>query len=153
MAVTIRTDDPTASPTLALVTAHLTDMHAQTPVESVHALGIHELCDPSIVFWSAWAGDRIAGIGALKQLETGDGEIKSMRVDDAFRGTGVGRAVLRHIISHAKIEGMPRLWLETGSTASFLPARSLYASEGFMRCEPFGDYRRDPRSVFMTRGL
>jgi putative acetyltransferase len=48
---------------------------------------------------------------------------------------------------------MPRLWLETGSTESFIPARRLYASEGFTPCEPFGDYRCDPLSVYMTRSL
>ncbi|MEQ6897564.1 GNAT family N-acetyltransferase [Microbacterium sp. KR10-403] len=153
MAVTIRADDLTASPTRALVAAHLSDMHAQTPPESVHALDIDALRVPSVRFWSAWAGDRIAGIAALTLLAAGDGEIKSMRVAEEFRGTGVGRALLRHIVMNAEIDGMPRLWLETGSAESFLPARNLYASEGFVECGPFGDYQVDPLSVFMTRAF
>lgn len=31
------------------------------------------------------------------------------------------------------------------------PARRLYASFGFVRCPPFGDYGPGPNSVFMTR--
>ena len=35
----------------------------------------------------------------------------------------------------------------------FEPARTLYASYGFVRCEPFADYRVDPYSVCMTQEL
>jgi len=34
--------------------------------------------------------------------------------------------------------------------AAFEPARRLYAASGFSYCEPFGDYVKDPNSVFMT---
>ena len=47
---------------------------------------------------------------------------------------------------------------DTGGSASrpqdfFLPARRLYAKAGFRECGPFGDYRLDPNSVFMTLEL
>jgi putative acetyltransferase len=48
---------------------------------------------------------------------------------------------------------MSRLSLETGSWAYFAPARTLYARHGFVECAPFGDYRPDPNSVFMTLAL
>ena len=48
---------------------------------------------------------------------------------------------------------MRRLSLETGSWPYFLPARALYARHGFVECGPFGDYREDPNSVFLTRTL
>jgi putative acetyltransferase len=95
----------------------------------------------------------IAGIGALKLLDHERGEIKSMRVADGFRGTGVGRALLRHIIAEARERGLTSLWLETGTTPDFAPARRLYVSEGFVECGPFEGYSRDPFSVFMTRAL
>jgi putative acetyltransferase len=76
-----------------------------------------------------------------------------MRVDDRFRGTGVGRAILRHLVAEARSRGMSSLWLETGSPEDFVPARRLYESEGFVECVPFGDYVDDPFSVFMTRVL
>ena len=49
--------------------------------------------------------------------------------------------------------GLRSLWIETGSAPAFQPALRLYESAGFRRCGPFGDYREDPFSVFMTREL
>ena len=105
----------------------------------------------SLTVWSAWIDDELAGVGALKALDAERGEIKSMRVDDRFRGAGVGRALLRHIIADARRRRMTSLWLETGTTADFAPAQRLYESEGFELCGPFDDYTLDPFSVFMTR--
>jgi putative acetyltransferase len=76
-----------------------------------------------------------------------------MRVDDRFRGRGVGRAILRHIIHDARERGMTSLWLETGSTDDFLAAQRLYESEGFTACGPFDGYVLDPFSVFLTRSI
>ena len=76
-----------------------------------------------------------------------------MRVDDRFRGYGVGRAILRHIIADARGRGVTSLWLETGDGPEFVPAQRLYESERFVRCGPFEGYSLDPFSVFMTREL
>ena len=46
-----------------------------------------------------------------------------------------------------------RLTLETGSMEYFAPARKLYEKHGFTPCEPFGEYKPDPYSVFMTLSL
>ena len=146
-------DDLSGSATVALIAHHLAGMHAQTPVESVHALGIDELRHPDVTVWSAWRSDSLAGVGALKRFGDADGEIKSMRVADAHLGTGVGRALIRHIVAEAQAAGLHALWLETGSDAAFAPARALYASEGFTVCDPFGPYRPDRHSTFMTRTL
>jgi putative acetyltransferase len=151
--IEIRPDDLTTDASRRLVAFHLAGMHDTSPPESVHALGIDALRHPSIAVWSAWMDDELAGIGALKALDDERGELKSMRVDDRFRGTGVGRALLRHIIAEARSRGLTSLWLETGSTDEFLPAQRLYASEGFAVCGPFGDYELDPFSVFMTRSI
>lgn len=183
MTIEIRIDDLTRPETQALVAAHLSGMHEFSPAESVHALDVEKLRDPSITFWSAWVGARqqaggvgrsptegarqqagalgrspienwtIAGIGALKALDAERGELKSMRVADGFRGTGVGRALLRHIMGEARARGMTSLWLETGTSADFAPAQRLYESEGFTVCGPFEGYAHDPFSMFMTRTL
>jgi putative acetyltransferase len=128
-------------------------MHDTSPPESVHALDADGLRDPSISFWSAWIAGELAGIGALKTMDAERGELKSMRVDDRFRGAGVGRALLRHIIEDARERGLHSLWLETGTSQDFVPAQRLYASEGFVECGPFDGYALDPFSVFMTRSL
>lgn len=149
----IRIDDLSDPAVLGLIASHLDGMHDTSPPESVHALDIDDLRHPSITFWSAWAGGELAGIGALKTMDAERGELKSMRVDDRFRGTGVGRAILRHIVAAARERGMTSLWLETGSPDDFVPAQRLYESEGFTRCGPFEGYTDDPFSVFMTRTL
>jgi putative acetyltransferase len=151
--IDIRIDDLSGAATRALITAHLEGMHDTSPPESVHALDIDGLRHPSITFWSAWVDGELAGIGALKTMDAGRGELKSMRVDDRFRGTGVGRAILRHIVAAARERGMTSLWLETGSPDDFVPAVRLYESEGFTQCGPFEGYAHDPFSIFMTRTL
>ncbi|MBM3217403.1 MAG: GNAT family N-acetyltransferase [Candidatus Rokubacteria bacterium] len=146
-------DDLTGAPTRALIARHLAGMHEHSPPESVHAFDVDKLRQPGVTFWSAWLGDDIAGCGALKRLDAQRGEIKSMRVADAFLGRGVGRAMLEHLMAEAKARGMRSLWLETGSAPAFIPALRLYESAGFVRCGPFEDYEEDPFSVFMTREI
>lgn len=65
----------------------------------------------------------------------------------------MGRAVVRHLLDTARERGFVRVSLETGTMAAFAPARALYASEGFIPCPPFADYRESPNSVCMTREL
>ena len=151
--IDVRIDDLSGQDVQALIRSHLDGMHDTSPAQSVHALDIEGLRHPSITFWSAWVDGRLAGIGALKAMDAERGELKSMRVDDRFRGAGIGRALLRHIMGEARARGMRSLWLETGSTDDFLPAVRLYESEGFTRCGPFDGYTDDPFSVFMTRAL
>lgn len=136
-----------------MIARHLGGMHENSPPESVHALDVEALKDPSVTFWSAWVDDEIAGCGALKRLDAARGEIKSMRVADGFLGKGIARAILEHIIAEARRMGLGSLWLETGSGDAFVPAVGLYQSTGFERCGPFGDYVEDPFSVFMSRRL
>jgi putative acetyltransferase len=151
VAITFRVDDLTGAATQALVARHLRGMHASSPPESVHAFDVAKLRQPGVTFWSAWVGDELAGMGALKQLDAARGEIKSMRVADAWLGKGVGRAILDHIIGEARRLGMTSLWLETGSSPPFTPALKLYETAGFTRCGPFDGYVEDPFSIFMTR--
>lgn len=137
----------------ALLSLHVSRARAVTPPGSSHALDLSGLRQPSIRFWSAWLGDTLAAVGALKRLSAEDGEVKSMHTAEALRGRGIGRAMLDHIIAAAREAGLSRLWLETGSFAYFAPARALYAKAGFVECDPFGDYRPDPNSTFMTLSL
>ena len=148
-----RVDDLSGAPTQSLVKRHLAGMHENSPPESVHAFDLDKLRQPGVTFWSGWAGGEIAVMGALKRLDAANGEIKSMRVADAFLGKGAGRAMLEHILAEARSAGIATLWLETGSTDAFMPALKLYESAGFVVCGPFADYRLDPFSVFMKRDL
>ena len=143
-------DDPRVQ---ALLAYHVSTARAQTARGSAHALDLSGLKAPGIQFWSAWDGDEVVGVGALKPITPSHGEIKSMHTQQTRRRAGVGSALLRHIISAARAMGMTRLSLETGSWPYFDAARAFYARHGFVECAPFGDYNPDPNSVFMTLEL
>ncbi len=145
----IEIDDLTRPAVHALLAEHLQDMHALSPAESVHALNLDGLRVPEVTFWTAWDDVGLAGSAALKQLTPRHGEVKSMRTPTARRRQGAGRALLVHVIDEARRRGYQRLSLETGSHPAFLAAHRMYEKFGFQYCEPFGDYREDPNSVFM----
>jgi putative acetyltransferase len=149
----IEADDLSRPEVHALLREHLANMYELSPPESVHALDLSKLRSADITFWSVWDADTLIGCGALKEMSATEGEIKSMRTPNAMRRRGAGRAVLMHIIEEARARGYRRLYLETGSQAGFAPARNLYSSFGFTPCGPFGDYKLDPNSVFMTLEL
>jgi putative acetyltransferase len=143
-------DDPRVA---ELVKTHLTRARAETAVGSSHALDLSGLRAPDVTFWSAWEGNELAGVGALRALDATHGEVKSMFTAETMRGRGVGSAILRHIMQQARARGMTRLSLETGSWPYFEPARALYRRHGFKECPPYAHYRPDPNSVFMTLEL
>ena len=149
----VKPDDLSGPEVADLLTEHLNEMHVHSPPESVHALDLDALRKPEISFWTVWSGEKLAGCGALKELDPSHGEIKSMRTSHEFRGLGAGKLMLRRIIAEAEKRGYTRLSLETGSMEHFDPARRLYESFGFKMCGPFADYVLDPNSVFMTKSL
>lgn len=149
----IRPDDLTDERVLALLRLHLETMAPTAPEESRHALDLDGLRRPDITFWCLWDGEALAGFGALKRLSPEHAEIKSMRTAPGYLRRGIAARILAHIIDAAKQRGFRTLSLETGSMAYFEPAHRLYESFGFTRCEPFGDYKPDPLSLFMTMSL
>jgi putative acetyltransferase len=151
--VQIRVDDLSHPAVLALLSTHLTAMAEVSPPESRHALDVSGLQKPEITFWTLWDQDQLLGCGALKALDSGHGEVKSMRTAPGHERRGVASTMLRHLIQEARSRGYRRLSLETGAMAYFEPARQLYRKFGFVDGAPFGSYREDPNSVFMTMAL
>lgn len=149
----IKIDDLKGAEIYGLLQEHLKSMFELSPPESVHALDIEALRKPEITFWTVWENNELLGCGALKELDSRHGEIKSMRTASRHLRKGVAKYVLNHIIAEAKRRGYSRLSLETGSMKAFEPASRLYAGFGFTYCAPFADYVEDPNSVFMTREL
>lgn len=149
----IRVDDLRGPEVAALLTLHLDDAAKHSPPGSVHALDLDALRGPDITFWTAWEGDDLLGCAALREIEPGHGEIKSMHTALAHRGKGVAAAIVEVVINEARQRGLKRLSLETGSTEAFAPARALYARFGFTKCAPFGAYVEDPFSTHMTLDL
>lgn len=136
-----------------LITAHLEEMKKNSPPESIHALPLAELKKQGVTVWSVRDGEELLGCGALKELSSDHGEIKSMRTAAHHMRKGVGRYMLNHLLQEAKRRGYSRISLETGAMSFFEPARKLYESVGFDSCPPFGSYEEDPNSLFMTKEL
>lgn len=149
----IERDDLSRPEVHALLHAHMQAMRTLSPRDSVHALDLDGLRAPEITFWTIWEGTRLHGCGALKELDRGHGEVKSMHTPAALRRRGAGRAMLAHIVAEARIRGYARLSLETGSAEAFTAAQRLYANFGFEPCAPFAAYRADPHSAFLTLAL
>jgi uncharacterized protein len=136
-----------------LLQLHLAAMHAESPPESVFALDLTGLQDPSLTFFTAWDNDQLLGCGALKELDSAHAELKSMRTHPDHLGRGVGAAVLRHIINSAQGRGYHNLSLETGSGPAFEAAVRLYQRFGFEPSAPFAGYRSNPFSRFFSLPL
>lgn len=143
-------DDPRVQKLLA---HHFATARMETAPGSAHALDLSGLKSSEVRFWSAWDGEYVIAVGALKRLSEYNGEIKSMHTEQSYRRKGAGSAMLRHIIDVARQMKLSRLSLETGSWPYFAPARELYSRHGFIECPPFGSYIADANSIFMTLGL
>ncbi len=149
--VRIEPDDLTSAEVVAFLEAHVAQLRSLSPPESSHALDLAGLRAPGVSFWTAYDGDELVGCVALKRLDATHAEMKSMRTAPHRVGGGIGSRLVEHVLEQARVAGHGRVSLETGSEEFFAPARRLYARHGFVECPPFGDYRPDPLSTFMTR--
>ena len=134
-----------------LLIKHFVELRAASPEGSAHVLDIPGLKIPSIKFWSLWEDKKLLGCGALKFLENGHGEFKSIRVQDNFRNKGNGIKVIEHLINEAKKLKIKRISIETGAGKFFEPARRLFEKCNFKPCKPFAHYKEDINSLYLTR--
>ena len=132
-----------------LLRLHLEGMRASSPPGSVYALDLSGLAVPEVTLWTAWSGDAVAGMAALKDLGGRRGEVKSMRTHPDYLRQGVAATLLEHVIVEARARGMARLSLETGSGPPFAAALALYERRGFRYGEPFGAYVPTEFNQFM----
>ena len=137
----------------ALIRHHRDEARATTPAHNAHSLDSAGLHDPSVSFFSAWDGDALLGIGAIKQLDAEHAELKSMRTAPNQLRRGVARALLAHLIGVARERGYARLSLKTGTAPMFGPAIAMYEAAGFVDCEAFAGYPASPHNRFMALRL
>ncbi|HWS31643.1 MAG TPA: GNAT family N-acetyltransferase [Actinoplanes sp.] len=150
---TITVDDLTGPAITALLQEHVDELRRISPPGSSHALDLDGLRHPAITLWTLHDGPHLLGCGALKQLTATTAEIKSMRTATTAQRRGVAATLLTHLIGEARTRGYTDLYLETGTSPFFAPARTLYTRFGFTECPPFADYRPDPHSVHLTKHL
>ena len=160
-AIQIRVDPILTHPQVVdLLREHLAGMHAESLPDKVYALDLSALRQPQITFLTAWRprsandqandADQLMACGALKELSPHHGEIKSMRTSARFLRQGAAQAILTELLAIARQRGYERVSLETGTTPGFDAAVAMYQRFGFVDCGPFGDYREDAFSRFMT---
>ncbi|TEU17937.1 MAG: N-acetyltransferase [Anaerolineales bacterium] len=78
---------------------------------------------------------QVVGLACMRRIREDIGEIKRMYVQPAFRGKGIGRALIEDLIAKAREIGYPRIRLD--STRFMKEAHSLYRSVGFQEIEPY----------------
>lgn len=149
----IEPGDPAASDVIRLLQAHLQYAQDWSLPENVHVLDATRLAAEDVRLFTARSEGLLLGIGALAPFEDRHVEIKSMHTIEEAREHGVGWRLLEHLLGTATEEGYRRASLETGTGEAFAPARRLYGRAGFKTCPPFGEYRRCPDSICMTRRL
>lgn len=153
MGIDIHRDDLSSTEVQLLVAEHLSGMHGNSPPGHVHALAVENLRTPQVSFWVARENGVLCGCGALKELDSRTGEVKSMRTRAEFLRRGVGQAILDEIVATAHRRGYARLLLETGTGEAFEPAHALYRRNGFEWCDSFGEYTATDFNVFMAKTL
>ena len=146
-------DDVTHPDVIALLEYHLTQAFANSPPGSVFALDLSRLRAPETTLWSAWEGETLLGLAALKTLDADQGELKSMRTAPAQLRRGVAAQLLAHVMAEARARGLAQLSLETGTSEPFAAAHALYRRAGFVPCGPFADYVDESFSAYFTRGI
>ena len=153
MDVEIRIEESLSEELAQLLQAHWVFCTTTTPIGHVYALDASKLFTPDILVFGARVLNELVGVGAIRKLDSDHGELKSMHTLAKTQGNGVGKAMVAHIESFARLQGMKRISLETGSGEPFKPARELYKSLGYEECEAFGDYVLSDYNTCMTKIL
>lgn len=84
------------------------------------------------------------GCGAVRRLDAATAELKRMYVDPSARGRGIGREIVEALEREARMLGITKIVLETGTRLA--PAIKLYEAMGYARIPLFGEYRSSPNT-------
>ena len=116
-----------------LLIKHFIELRAASPEGSAHVLDIPGLKVSSIKFWSLWQDENLIGCGALKFLDEGHGEFKSIRVNDKFREKGYGKKIISILISKSKDIGLKNELVQVCNPSR--PGTFLHGRRGHLRFE------------------
>lgn len=121
------------------------------PAQSRHAFSVEKLLRERVVFFITRYEEELAGCGGIKIFDAEYAEVKRMYVRPAFRGKGLGKAMLGCLADYARQQDLAILRLETGIYE--VEAIGLYQGWGFERRAPFGEYVEDPMSVYLEKRI
>ncbi len=176
MKIQIRRESPSSPAAKRLIKKLDEDLLERYPLQFIHGLRPGDAENPDLFFVVAYAENKAVGrrmrvparadpqggfrrlrpsmalgIGALRPLEPGVGEIKRMYVLPEHRGKGVGRAILSALEARAAEMGYKSVRLETGTKQP--EAIALYKSAGYAGILNFGEYADNPMSVCFEKKL
>lgn len=95
--------------------------------------------------WLARSGQAPAGCVAYRSKSDGVGEVKRLYVREAYRGRGIGKALLKKVERHAREQGCHTLFLDTRITLE--PAVSIYRALGYRIVFQQGLYIRMEKKI------
>jgi len=125
-------------------------MNGLYPAELNVLLPVKEVDRDNVGFYGIYLEDNLAACGAVIFNEDRDGaygELKRIYVKPNFRGLGLSKAILSHLLAVVTERGLNKVMLETGAQQH--EAIALYRHFGFYERESYGTYQPDPESVFM----
>lgn len=77
--------------------------------------------DERSVHYAAWLGDQVVGTVRILPAEYGGEpgawQLRSMAVDPAYQGRGIGRLLIDAIVAEARSRGIPLLWAKARTSA------------------------------------
>jgi putative acetyltransferase len=126
-------------------------MQALYPAESNHLVDVDALAGPDAVFLAARRNSELLGSIAFRIIVPAHAEMKRLFVRREARGIGLGRRLIQALEQAARRQRIDRISLETGIKQP--EAIGLYRACDYQECPPFGSYRSDPLSLFMTKRL
>ena len=142
--------DPAAAPLLDGLQEEYARRYDEGSTE-MHAYGPEEFSPPGGVFLLLVEGGATLAGGAVRRYDDGIGELKRMWTAPAARRRGHGRRILAALEDAARDLGYARVRLETGTEQP--EAVAMYERAGYARIEPYGRYRRDPRTICFEKAL
>ena len=99
---------------------------------------LDKLCDgtpPNGVVYIVFNGEEALGMGGLRRIRDGVGEIKRIYVSRASRGGGVGAKIFNRLVRDAQSFGYEELVLDTGPFMT--SAHRIYEAAGFADIPPY----------------
>lgn len=98
------------------------------------------LKEGGVILMAYWNHD-VAGTLALRKMKSGEYELTKMAVDPAFRGRGIGEALIVALTERARKMGLKQVILYSNTVLE--PAIRLYRRMGFQETElEPGNYER-----------
>lgn len=127
------------------------DLLGRYPGEPVNGIDSQQFRQGGGYFVLAHVGGALAGCGAFRPWAPGTAELKRMYVRAAYRGRGVGRAIVAALEDEARRRGFGECILET---AVRMPeAIALYRRCGYEPMPRYGPFVDSERSVCMRHAL